>query len=178
MRHSLEFVGQAPRLEPSESLTAGILLKGQMARRDMEARLRQRSTAAMLVKALACAAGIVVVAALYFGAALDIGDGTGVVQAASSAKQVADVVPSLATLRQAVADMQTLTAAVSAPSRTSRTLWERQHLHAVRVLDADIAAALAALERHPGCTRASNLLNANIQRQAETLRTLYIERSL
>ncbi len=179
IRASLEFVAQAPEVEASEELTAGILLSAQTARRAADARRQRRDAAATLVKSLASAAGIVVVASLYFGAALDTsGDGVPTPQAVSPAKWVADSGPSLEAIRKTVTDLQTLAAAVNAPSNKPATLWEREHRRAVHVLDGDIAAALAALERNPGCTRAANLVNANLERQADTLRTLYIERSL
>lgn len=178
MRDSLGFAADAPCIEPSETLTAGILFQAQSTRHALKTH-RRRSATLTLIQGLACAAGIVLVATVYFSAALEAGnEGAVAAPVTSAAKQVAEMVPSIETLREAAAEIQTLSAAISAPSGAPRTLWEREHLHAVRVLNADIAAALAALERNPGCTRATNLVNANIQRQAETLRTLYIERSL
>jgi hypothetical protein len=45
----------------------------------------------------------------------------------------------------------------------------------VLALHADRTAALAALKRNPGCARASRLVTANLEREAQALRTLYVE---
>ncbi len=179
MRQSLEFVGRAPALEPSADLTARILIGAQKARRAAHAREARRHMVFALLKGAACAAGIVFVAAVYFSAALQPPQGkTAVARSAAPAKRVENPLPSIDSIREAVAEVATLEAAVSAPSDQPLSLWERERRRAVRALDADIAAALAALERNPGCRRATDLVSTNVQRQAETLRDLYIERSL
>ena len=177
MRDSLHFVARAPELEASEDLTAQIMMRARSVRHDRATRQRRWSAVGSLVRGFACAAGILVVAGLYFGAALESDAALGM-KTGPAVKRMADVVPSVEAVRKAAEEVRTLEAAVSNPSKKPQTLWERERRRVVRVLDADIAAALAALERNPGCTRATNLVSSNVQRQAETLRTLYIERSL
>jgi hypothetical protein len=177
VRASLEFASDAPELDPSEDLTAAILMSAQKVRVETQSR-RPRSVLVTFAKSLACAAGIVAVATLYFGVVLGGGDGA---QTAASApdrvsNRMADATPTLDAIRKTAAEIQSLAAAVNAAE--PRSLWERERRRTVRVLDADIAAALTALERNPGCTRASTMVDANLKRQAETLRALYIERSL
>jgi hypothetical protein len=76
-------------------------------------------------------------------------------------------------------EIHTLAAAVGSRPSVPRNLREWQQTRAVLALDADLAAARAALQRNPGCERASRVVNSNIQRQAQALKTLYyVERSL
>jgi len=45
-------------------------------------------------------------------------------------------------------------------------------------LSAEVQAAVAALERNPGCVRASHIVTVNLPAHVETLRALYLEPSL
>lgn len=173
MRASLEFVIEAPELEPSENLTASILLSSQAERRTSKTRSRRRRVAISLVKTFGCAAGLLLASAIYFQSVLTATPNTALPQTATSAKTG----PSLDTITQTTADLQTLAAAVAGHPNTPRTPWENERIRAVCRLNTDISAALAALERNPGCTRATHVVTANVQRQAEALRALYFERS-
>ena len=180
MRASLEFVAQAPEINPSEELAATILMSAQVARRAAMARRQRWETLVTAVKGLACAAGVVVVAAVYFSMALTAGAGeVSVAYPAALTMSMARTAPAGDDAMSRIAEeVRTLASAVNTPSKTPPSIWEREHRRTVVALERDIAAALAALERNPGCTRAANLVTANLQRQADALRTLYIERSL
>ena len=128
-----------------------------------------------LAKGLAGAAAVILVASLYFSATLDV-EQRGIPEKRAAVRRAPEV--SFDAISQAAAEVQALAAAVNAPSKSLPTSWEQEYRRAAEVLEGDIAAALAALERNPGCARAVNMVNANLQRQADTLRTLYIERSL
>ncbi|HEO69835.1 MAG TPA: hypothetical protein ENN80_01130, partial [Candidatus Hydrogenedentes bacterium] len=175
IRRSLAFVGEAPEIDPSEDLTAQILMKAQAVRREVEARRLRRTAMAGLAKGVACAAAILLVAGTYFGVFLEPNAGKTVLAqpARLVEKRLAERNAGLEDLRKTKAEVQTLEAAVRAPTSKPQSLWERERRRVVDVLDADIAAALAALERNPGCERAIDLVQANIERQAEALRSLY-----
>ena len=179
IRASLEFVDQAPPLEPSEELTSRILLDAKTVQRAAHARHLRRRTTLAVAKTAGYAAGLVVAATLYFSAALATeNDATVTERVVASGQRAADTGLALDTFERATAEVRTLAAAVNAPSKKPPTLWERERRHAVNVLDRDISAALAALERNPGCTRAANLVTANLERQVDALRSLYVERRL
>jgi hypothetical protein len=81
------------------------------------------------------------------------------------------------TLSKATADIEALASAVSGPSKNPPSARELERRRAVMALNKDFEAARAALERNPGCERARKVMDTNLQRQAQTLRSLYAERS-
>lgn len=85
---------------------------------------------------------------------------------------------SLERLRQSSPEEALLSAVVMSPQRIPRDPWERAHRRAAETFDAEISEALAALERNPACVRAKQLVAADRERLKETLKTLYVERSL
>jgi hypothetical protein len=93
-------------------------------------------------------------------------------------QQMAIVGPSIDAAQQILAEVRTLSKAVWQGSETTLSPEEREHRRAVETLDADISAAMNALKRNPGSARAAEVVLANLTRQAEILRTLYVERNL
>jgi hypothetical protein len=88
-------------------------------------------------------------------------------------------IPSPEEIHKTAVEVSTLAEAVGSRGDTVRlSLEERQHRRTVLALDADLSAALVALRENPGCRRAGDLVNANLQRQAQALKKLYVERSL
>jgi len=119
------------------------------------------------------------VATLVFGAALNAAPSPEGGAPANPAQHPAVVSASNQdALQRTAEEVRTLAAAVRSVSDRPQTPREREHRRAAALLDADIAAARQALQRNPGCERAEAIVNANLQRQAETLRALYLERSL
>lgn len=175
VRASLEFVSTAPALEPSEEFTAHVLLAAQRERR--QRRGGAARTAFNAIKGLACAAGIVLVAGFSFRAALNEAAVEPSFRAAP-ARLASDTGPSPEELRKRAVEIRSLSAAVNARSDSPKSLWEMQHRWMVHALDADRMAALAALQRNPGCARATRLINSNMKREAQALKTLYAERAL
>ena len=55
---------------------------------------------------------------------------------------------------------------------------ERESLRALQGVSRDLDAALAALDRNPGCPRAVELVRNQIGRQEQSLRDVFIERTL
>jgi predicted outer membrane protein len=131
----------------------------------------------LLIKGLANAAAVVLVSAVCFGVALGTTSPKPDAQPLA-AKPVGDSGLSPEAILKAKAEIQALAEAVSAPSRKPPSVWELERRRAVHALNDDIEAAQAALERNPGCQRASRMVDANLQRQAQALRALYLERSL
>jgi hypothetical protein len=177
MRASLEFAKEAPPLEPSGDFTARLLLAAQNERRMVQRQRAGRSVVFTVVKGVGYAAAIVLVSAVCFGAALGNGPHPAVHQTVA-----ATIAPDPGLTPEAVqrtaAEIETLASAIGPPSKKSSSQWEMEHRRAVHALNADIEAARAALDRNPGCQRASLLVDKNLQRQAQTLRALYAERGL
>ncbi len=177
IRASIEFTASANDLDPTEELTSQILVAARTERR-VQHRARGRTVLIML-KGLAYAAGIVAFSTVYFAFALGETPVTTHDMRASAPSRTVAAGPSPEEIRRATAEIQTLAAAVGSHSRSPRNLREWQQTRAVLALDADLSAARAALQRNPGCERASRVISANIPRQAQALKTLYyVERSL
>ncbi len=174
---SLDFLSSAPAMNPSAESTAQLLLAARKERKTQRGHRSGLRTVYTAAKALACAAGIVLLASVTFRSALDGGvsaPGT----PAPRPQVVATANPSAEEIRETASKIQSLALAVRTRSDSSQSLWERQHRRVVLALDADRAAALAALESNPGCARASRLASANLMREAQALKTLYVERGL
>ena len=198
--NSLAVADAAGPLKPSSDSTARILVAAQRERQVMEEnRTRHRRCMAVL-KAVGCAAGLLLAALLSYGSALNVlspdsldttetsvafatpnatggGLGTGAIDEAASRLETL-YTASPEALRKAAIEIRTLAAALNVREGAPQTLWERAQRQALVSLEADITAAMAALERNPGCVRAATVVNQNLQRQAQTLKTLYTEQSL
>lgn len=178
MRESLGFVFSAPALEPSSNLTQQILLAARKERQVLQQSRRRHPVLKMLVRATLQTAALAVIGAMCYFAAL------GSVPASCERAAVpatAAALPALSqdTLLKAAAEIQILLSAVNIhSSKTPPSFQELEHRRTVRALTADIEAARAALERNPGCDRATQIIDLNLQRQARTLKALYAERSL
>ena len=176
MHTTLAAVAEAPALEPSPALTAQLLMNAQAVRRKRaESPVRGRRAAWQLGKGLAYAAGLIVIGATCFGMALRDG-GAVSPRRRPSMQQMALAGPSAESLRKMVTEIRTLAAAIDRPEDEALSVQERQYRRELLVLDESLSEARAALERNPGCVRASVLVNENLQRQAQALRTLYAER--
>jgi len=177
IQSSFELIRKASELEPSKEFMAEIMLAAQQTRHRLEQRRAKHSMALSLAKGMACAAGVVVMSVICFSIALN--ERTPGESIPSAAPQVASETSfSPEAMRNAMTQIQTLASAVSTPSKQPASAWEIEHRRMVHALSADIEAARAALERNPGCLRASQMVSTNLQRQVETLRALYVERSL
>lgn len=177
MRASLGAVSHAAALDSSEELTARILLEAQKLRAGVSP--RRRRAAAMLWTAgrgMGFATLSLAAAILVFGAALG-NPGPAPVRAASAPVVASEAAPSPDALLRTASTVKTLTDAVRMSPEAAKTPIERAKLNAVDAMSTDIVAARAALERNPGCVRASHIVHANLQRQAQTLRDLYVERA-
>ncbi len=177
IRASLEFTASAPDLKASNKLTGEILLNAKRERvvqkRSGWAQAWRMCQGVFYTTALAAMAVLTFRVALAESApdALD----TGAVVAQHAAK---DTGPTPEDLRKQANEIRTLAKAMRPKAGRQPTFQERRRLRAVSAIDADITAALTALQRNPGCTRATHIVHANLERQAEALRELYVERAL
>jgi len=177
MRESLEFVHTAPELEPSPDFTTQMLLAAKAERQNLEKR-RARQALLSVAKGLSYAAGILIVGSVCFGAALTGNSDQDSTVHAAVKQNTPDNAASPEMLRKAAVEVQTLAAALSFQPKNPPGPWEIEYRRAIEALGTDIEAAKAALERNPGCSRATRMINSHLQRQAQTLRALYVERSL
>jgi len=177
IQSSLSFVHDAPQFEPTADFTQQLL----MAARSERLVARQKSgfrPLRALVRTAGYAAAVGLVCVVSYGTALHSVALHG--EPAPGAASVAPVPPALSpeAIAKAMAEIQALLPALSLPSKTPPSLWELEHRRAVHALSRDIEAARAALERNPGCDRATRIVDSNLQRQAQALKALYVERSL
>lgn len=182
IQDSLAVVRAASELDPSSDLEARILMEARKVRREMHQEEGQRSTAWVALRGVACAAGLLLVGAVAFATFLHEGDEPATTASFDRPAPPAAVVaesentPSPEAIRKAASEVQTLAAAVR--DKAAGSALEQEQLRAVNAMDADIDAALKALERNPGCVRAGHVVHSNLREQAETLRSLYVNRSL
>ncbi len=177
IRDSLEFTAAADALEASEEMTQQILAKARRARREASPmRHRWAGRARMGFRMAAYAAGVAVVALLAFAAAL--GNPEAAEDSRAQQAVVRDAGATSQDIGKTATEVQALSSAVLLSAEPPRTPEEHKHLREVSAMDQDISAAVAALKRNPGCSRATHIVHANLRRQAETLRSLYTERKL
>ena len=176
IRVSLACLGDSPPLEPSAESSAQIL-GGAMAERRRLASLSfpwrvLRGASRGLAYATALA-----VAAIAVNSALSRdrlpGNRSGIPLESQDA-----AVFSLEQFRKATPEEILLSEAVMSPQRQPRDAWEEAQRRAVVAMGADIAEALEALKFNPACVRAQKLVTSSRERLKETLKTLYVERSL
>ncbi len=58
------------------------------------------------------------------------------------------------------------------------TLADLQHRRVASVLDEDLTAAAAALQRNPGCVQAGRLITETLQQRVQVLQNYWTERTL
>ena len=180
VRRSLTLLRQVPEMEPSGDLTRQILLSARSVRQHEGAPASLGRRFFRVVQGGLCATALAAAALVVFSTALRSPDafGGGARGAVALSAPASHSGRTTDNLNKTAEEVKTLTAAVQAPLDAVPTPHEAAQRRAVKAMDTDIRAALAALERNPGCTRASLVVRANLEKQAETLRTLYTERSL
>lgn len=179
VRSSFEFTATLPELEPTTELTTRILLEARAKRG--EAQRERRGWASPLwfaTRAAACAASVALVSFFSFGAFLSMPVHGAGGPAASRGADPAAAAASQEALRRAVDQVKALSTAVASSAGNPSDARELERRRAAQAMAEDIAAAKVALDRNPYCLRAADLFQASLQRQAETLRQLYIDRSL
>ena len=177
IRVSLALGHKSPALEPSTEFTKQLLMAAQRERCLLRERRVKRPVVVPLLRGIGYAAGLALISVLCFGASVG-GKDKYVDAQGTVVKHASEAAISPEALRKAVTEIQSLAAAVSFPSSKQPSLRELERRRTVHALSADIETARDALQRNPGCERASRMVDMSLQRQAQTLRALYAERSL
>lgn len=176
IRSSLELAALAATPEPSRDLTSRILAQARAARRGQGQPPRSGIHTTTLFQSAACLLGVLLVAWFSFSTALN---GRPAPSHDRPIAQGADIaLDSPGSLRQQTAVVQALFAAVTHQQETLSTLTDKDQRRTLELLDQDLNAALAALERNPGNPRANQVVHKSLERQLEGLRNLYLDRTL
>jgi hypothetical protein len=179
IQSTLNLLAKAPELMLSRRLTAHILIAAQRERALTRSRSSRRKTAVALLKGLSYAACLAITIGLYFETILNPQLPETVTQAAPTAStQVEMAMSSPQALRKATTEVHILAEALNGRPENPEDVQALRYRRAAIILAADIQAGQAALERNPNCIRASRMVNSNLERQAQTLKALYVERSL
>jgi len=179
MRHSLEFMGDAPAMEVSGDFRARLLLAARNEVQQRERSAPKRRRALTVVRTLAFAACLMLIAgvAVQSDVAWDSSEGSSLTSDSQGDVRTANFF-SIEGLKIPSAVEKLLEPAVMATRRTKTSAWENQQRQKVRTLDDDISEAIAALELNPACERASELVNRTRERKDRYLVALFVERSL
>ena len=180
VRNSLIFTASAPKPQPSQDLTKRILLQARHLRYEEQRRQRFRTRLRTTFQGAAYAAILLVIAGVVFGAALGNEDGATFVNAerkVAASQPAQDPVLSAENMQKTLDEVQALATAMR-PTGQQGNAAEAHYRRVYTALETDVNAIMQALERNPGYAQANHMLYANLQRQAQTLRSLYKEREL
>lgn len=173
---SLRMVGASHGMEPSRELTARILMAAQQERNTPPAGRSGWAMAGRWAAGLACAV-LALCAAPVFRGVLSAGN-TAEAATASANPAPPEKVITRETLRQTIRDVEGLSTAVRRTAQALGSPRQATYQQAARALEQDIAAARAALDRNPGSVRVLERIHTNLERQAKTLRNLYINEEI
>ncbi len=179
IRQSLELVGNANALKPSQELSQRIMI-GARAMRPRRTRFQRTMYRTFAVaKGVAFVAGLSVVGAVWFTISV-MGTPAGGGQSTSLAPNVAEASAQLAAdeLFRATAEIEKLAGAVITRDQQPSSRREWHYARRLVNVNAQLSAAQAALERNPSSPRAIHLVDAGLRHQRDTLMTLIRERSL
>ncbi len=183
IRASLEFTASASAPEPSGDLARQILAGAREARLQAPepAGRRRPSLAASVFRGAVYVTATAALAVLTFGTAVNAGgSGASPRPALRATPQTvrSAVAVSPESIRRKTGAIERLAAAVSRTETPPRTLREWERRRAVEDVSQDLHAAMAALERNPGCVRADEMVRTHLDRQVNGLRDLFVERTL
>jgi anti-sigma factor RsiW len=183
IRASLAYVARSAALEPTEECTQRILAAARAARKRPSSRTRPvisgLRTGWSITKAFACAATVLLMAGVSFQAVLN--------QASSSSVSVSRSPVTVLVSQNPVVSPQLVgkvspeigeLASVLQKTSPKQTPVEWRNRRLALAVREDITAASQALERNPGCERALDMMTLNLTRQADVLKTIYVERTL
>jgi hypothetical protein len=176
-RSSLEFTYEARELEPSAHMAAQILLAVQKERKALEALRRSRRISLLRIfQGLSFAAMLLLVAAAWF-MLVSNSEFTNNGHVQSDVKTLSIAEPPVEIVAR-TSEIEHFARAVSTSAAGPQSAREQVLRRAANVLQADLLEALGALGRNPGSVRANQVMNASLRTQAQTLKQLYVERSL
>ncbi len=177
IRASFKVAALARLPEPSQELTQRIIARAQHEHRKRGRIVNTTTPWARCLQVAACLVGITALA--YFSYSVVLNDITLRRSALPGMSGVvAEAQPQPDTTPLPTENMQALADAVSLQQETFASPSAVGHRRALEALDQDMSAALAALERNPGCPRANQVMQTSMARQLEGLRNLYLDRKL
>jgi anti-sigma factor RsiW len=175
IRASLEFTASASAPEPSGDLARQILAGAREVRLQApETGRRHPSLAGTVFRAAVYVTATAALAVLTFGMAVGAGEG------GAPSHRALQPAPQTAQAPETVSPdtIKRLAAAVSRSDGPPRTLREWERRRTVEGVSQDLSAAMAALDRNPGCARADEMVRTHLDRQVSGLRDLFVERTL
>ncbi len=170
MRATLRVAAAGSPIEPSREFTAQVLLA---AKQERTHRQRHRSRVRSLLRVsrgLGYAAALVVLSAVWFGAA---SEERAAVEVRGSVRPLAVLTPSPEDL-QADAQVKSFAAALGASESEEVNPRELQLRYMALLLDENLQAARAALARNPTSVEAKSVVASHLKRQKEILKALYV----
>ncbi|NLN94480.1 MAG: hypothetical protein GX130_14430 [Candidatus Hydrogenedens sp.] len=174
IQQSLKLTALATLPESSQTLSHSILLQ---ARKEIARPPAKRpSFLYPFLRSVACLVGILLLAAISFSAALQEGSEFSSIAVQAEARPIPTPENSWTPSRPFSGTVvQALAASIAIQGNTLSNTGQRR---IVDFLDQDLDAALAALERNPGCVRATQIVDSEAQKRLEGLRTLFVDRTL
>lgn len=178
MRASFQLTLIAPDLEPSANLASRILVAAQTQKLTGASQNRGKISLVRTFRGLAAAACLLLLASVWFWAASDRSPSAYPPSTVfAGAKQMVLVNPPDSVLRQAT-EIERFERAMRVGANKPQNAWEKEWKRSLQTLQTDLSEGLAALSRNPGSVRAGEVVSASLVDQAETLKKLYIQRSL
>lgn len=177
MRASLEVADLSCPPDPSGALTHEIVFRARAELNRRGSRPRPGLLAFRAVQYAACAAAIIVLAAYSFRAALNDASSHAGTAVPGAAMLVSDQPVNADSLLRRAEAVKALSGSLSLRRETLDSPREIEYRRALEILDHDLNAARAALQRNPGNTRANQVMVMSLERQLEDLRDLYLDRT-
>ncbi len=172
IRRSLVAAQSLPEPESSSDLTARILQAASQERCRIREANPQSPRYLRTAGWLGFAAGVAAMAAVMFQAALG-GPPAPTPSAWATAQSSRVEQRPTEDVRRDATTMLALARAVGDQAEAPASVWELESRRELIAREGDLRAGLLALERNPGCERASRLVHSSIPRQTEALKTLY-----
>lgn len=176
MRASLELADLSSQPDPSAALTREIVFRARAELNKRSNPPRPGFLALRAVQYAVCAAAAVVLAVYSFSAALNDAAQAGSSPPEKTMLVSEQSVDANALLRRAET-VKALSASLSLRQKSQESPRETEYRRALEMLDHDLNAARAALQRNPGNTRANQVMVMSLERQLEDLRDLYLDRT-
>ncbi|HNZ47557.1 MAG TPA: hypothetical protein PLZ53_03435 [Candidatus Hydrogenedentes bacterium] len=178
IRHTLKVSTLSQIPEAENSLVQAILLQARKEAAADSAKT-ERNRWFPVLRGAACFAGIILLGMLSFSAALHEGSKAPSIALQAEARPIPAPENGWNPVRPFHGSVvQALAASVAGSGDGLSRSADAGYRRMVDFLDQDLDAATAALQRNPGCVRATQILDAEAKKRLEGLRTLFIDRTL
>ena len=178
MESTLQLSSNLDDLEPTDALTEKILRAARAERAGVRRQPKRSMAMFRIAQSCALAATLIIVTAVSFSTATGPSPVAGDVRNVVAPNEYLGSMDRPAGLTRAQREITTIAGAIVPARSGSDGLVEQAHRRAIAEREADITAAITALEANPGSAQARNVVHNSVERQAETYKSLYINRSL